>query len=272
MVVVRYNQDGSLDPSFGMEGKVITDLSASYDDAFALAVQADGKLVVGGLAMGGVGLVRYNPDGSADFSFNSRVMVTRSKVGRMLVYTLAIQRDGKIVVVGRTSYDNRGLSEFVLARYNPDGSLDSSFGLGGAVTHHIGTVDTTDNMALQPDGKIVVVGRYEDGHRSGVAVVRYHADGSLDSSFGSGGMIISDLCAALSNTSVSALMESLSGPTWAVRVQADGKIVVTGMLMNPSCHGFLVLRYTAEGHPDRSFGAKAKCTPSLERALSTRGI
>src|SRR5207237_3436161 len=96
LALARYNPNGSLDTSFGKDGKVTTDLSAGYDEAFALVIQADGKLVVAGMASDGVALVRYNPDGSPDVSFNSRVMITHTRVGSVVAYALALQRDSKM--------------------------------------------------------------------------------------------------------------------------------------------------------------------------------
>ncbi len=254
IAVARYNTDGSLDASFGKGGKVITDLSAGYDDAFALAIQADGKLVVGGLATDGIALVRYNPDGSSDFSFNSRVMVTRSKVGKIIIHALTLRSDGKIVAAGRSSY-NRGLSsEFAVARYNPDGSLDPSFGTGGKVTTRTGTVDSADAVVIQPDGRIIVAGVSYNGRDMGFVVIRYTPDGSLDLGFGSGGKAVTAM-------GVRGGEGHLFGPQYiygrvygGIALQSDGKIVGVGS----TNEGFVLLRYNSEGSLDPSFGTGGK--------------
>src|SRR5262249_24187441 len=216
IAVVRFNADGTLDSSFGDEGKVTTNFlepgppNASspgptsgyglgskdtahssgpppasgrmkgqdgYDDAFAAGIEADGKLVVGGTS-----LVRYNPDGTLDTSFGSggRVMTE--------VHALVLQRDDKIVVVGAAG-------AFALARYNSDGTLDASFGVGGTVTTKFGKVDEAGSMALQVDGKLVVVGKSFNGRSVGLAMARYNPDGTLDTSFGKEGRVTSDSCA-----------------------------------------------------------------------------
>lgn len=265
IAVVRYNPDGSLDPSFGKGGKVIDDLSAGYDDAFALVVQADGKLVVGGLAADGIALVRYNPDGSSDFSFNSRVMISRSKVGGIVVHALALQGDGKIVVAGRSS-SNRGLnSEIALARYNPNGSLDASFGIGGQVTTRIGKVDAAGDVAIQADGKLVVVGTSFNGRSMDFAMVRYNGDGTLDPGFGKEGKVTSDFCAHQIEEKYAQQIGSgaISGG-WRVRLQPDGRIVVAGKPSGVLCP-FVVFRYTADGSPDATFGESGRVITAIVR-------
>jgi len=264
IAVVRYNTDGSLDASFGKGGKVITDLSADYDDAFALAVQTDGKLVVGGLATDGIALVRYNPDGSLDFSFNSRVMITRSKVAKIVVHALAVQSDGKIVVVGRSSYNRGRNSEFALVRYNPDGSLDMSFSAGRMVTTQVGTVDIVTDVVIQPDGKLVVVGTSFNGRSIDFAMVRYNPDGRLDTSFGTGGTVTSDFCAhRVGKQYADALGSGSISGGWGVVLQTDNKILVTGVPSNVLCHGFVLLRYNPDGSPDSTFGENGRVTTPI---------
>lgn len=256
--LVRYNSDGSLDTSFGKGGKVIDDLSAGYDEASALAVQADGKIVVGGLAAGRIALMRYNPDGSPDFNFNSRVMLSRSKVGKIVVHALALQSDGKIAVVG-------GAGAFALARYNSDGSLDLSFGAGGTVATQVGRVDQANDMTLQPDGKLVVVGTSFNGRSMDFAMVRYNSDGSVDSSFGKEGQITSDFCAHQIEERYAQQIGpgSISGG-WRVGLQTDGKIVVTGTPSSGRCHS-VMFRYTAEGSLDATFGEQGRVSTAIAK-------
>jgi len=270
IAVVRYNADGSLDASFGKGGKIIEDLSAGYDDAFALVVQADGKLVVGGLATDRIALVRYNPDGSSDFSFYSRTMISRSKVGGIVVHALALQGDGKIVAAGRSSY-NRGLnSEFALVRYTPDGNLDPTFGSGGKVTTRIRTVDSADAVVLQPDGRIVVAGVSSGGRDLEFAVIRYTPDGSLDPTFGSGGKAVT----AMGSRGGAG---HLFGPQYiygrvygGIALQSDGKVVGVGS----TDEGVILLRYNSDGGLDPSFGTDGKAvirigtTGDVARALT----
>jgi uncharacterized delta-60 repeat protein len=131
---------------------------------------------------------------------------------------VAVQPDGKIVAagnaVGTTTFD------FAVARYNPDGSVDTSFGNGGRVTTDLSAdQDFGENLALQPDGKIVVVGQMTSATVYDLAIVRYTTDGSLDTSFGTGGSLTTDF--------------NGSGDLGKdVAIQADGKIVVAGYAAN----------------------------------------
>jgi len=159
---------GDLDPSFGTGGKVITDFTdmlfrPSSDQAQELALQADGKIVLAGSSYNGAGgdfaLARYNPDGSLDTTFGTNGTVTTDFGAdyEESATTFALQADGKIVVAG-SSYNGTG-DDFALARYNPDGSLDPTFGTDGIVTTDFsGDSDSANDLALQADGKIVVAG------------------------------------------------------------------------------------------------------------------
>src|SRR3989442_1603022 len=169
--VVRYNPDGSLDNSFG-GGIVNTPIGNSQDHANSVAIQTDGRIVVAGSTCNGVGtfgctgysfaVVRYNSDGSLDTSFNGTVMVITS-VGNSGsgASDLAIQADGKIVVAGDSlaAADNWRTADFAIVRYNPDGSLDTSFGgTGKILIPDSDSVDYARSVAIQPNGKIVVAG------------------------------------------------------------------------------------------------------------------
>ncbi len=132
--VVRYNTDGSLDTSFGGTGKVLTAVVGDNGMALCVAVQNDGKILVAGSSSGNFAVVRYDPNGSLDTSFNGTGKVTTDFGGTAEAVT--VQSDGKIVVAGGA---NNGTSNFALARYNSDGSLDSSFSGDGKLTTAIGS-------------------------------------------------------------------------------------------------------------------------------------
>src|SRR5262249_1366136 len=196
IAIARYNKDGSLDNSFGGNGKVITSISG-YDGVRALAIQADGKIVVTGHTGGrawDILVARYNSDGSLDPSFDGDG-ITTIDIPRMdnriyddVGYGVAIQKDGKIVILRDSYYldpDTLNDSDHitVAARYNIDGSLDASFASGGIATSGTGkTLIYGSGMALRPDGKIIVLGTDYDAPITKVA--RYNADGSLDATFG----------------------------------------------------------------------------------------
>jgi len=245
--IVRYNPDGSLDVSFGKEGIVTTDFTAkgarpyrgpSYDEARALAIQADSKLVVGGITA----LARYHSDGILDTSFGTGGDI------EVAVRALTLQRDGKIIVAGPEG-------AFTLTRYNSDGTVDASFGTEGKVATQVGRVDAVDAVAVQAEGKIVAVGSFYDGHRLGLAILRYHLDGRLDATFGSGGKVLSDFGVVKSKIPYfnPAYLSSLR---WKMVVQTDGKIVVTGEPWNNLPQGFALIRYNPDGSLDTNFGTK----------------
>jgi uncharacterized delta-60 repeat protein len=253
VALARFNRDGTLDTSFDEDGKVIADFG--FSEGRDLAIQSDGKILVavssvdpiihpdanlspmpGEAFIQDFTFVRYNSDGSLDTSFGDGGKVVTDFGTNSVIANLAIQPDGKIVGVGSAGGD------FALARYNSDGSLDTSFGNGGKVTTDV-DVDFGSSIALQADGKITIGG----GTRSGspdldLALARYNSNGSLDTSFGTDGIIIRDL-------------EFLDNAT-EVEVQTDGKIVVTVQTLKNLFFNsdFTVLRYNSDGSLDSSFG------------------
>ncbi len=155
--LARYNPNGSLDTSFETDGKVIPTFGSSDEEAFAVAVQADGKIVAAGIdSNADFALVRLNQDGTLDTSFDTdgKVMTAFGSGGGE-ARAIALQADGKIVVAGFTALN---IIDFALARYNPNGSLDTSFDIDGKVTYNSGATDLPYGVAVQPDGKIVVAG------------------------------------------------------------------------------------------------------------------
>lgn len=235
---------GDLDPTFGSGGKVITSIG-QINDAAAVVVQPDGKIVVGG-SQGpptydawGFGLVRFNRDGTLDDTFGSGGKVAMPFGTSGEIKGLALQPDHKIVAAG-WSFSVPG-SDFALARYNPDGSLDSSFGDGGKVTTDFTTGDEGHALVIQPDGKIVVAGQ----SLANYALARYRPDGSLDPSFGSDGRVLS---------SIEGDQGQLGGAS-ALALQRDGKLVAVGGVYLDSRHQFGAIRFNADGSLDKSFGS-----------------
>src|SRR6266536_426685 len=238
--LARYNVDGSLDPTFGSSGMVMTDFGGS-DAASAVAIQPDGRIVTAGRSgSGDFALARYNADGSLDPSFGSGGKVTTDFGGFDLALGVALQSDAKIVAAGQggSSFD------FALARYNADGSLDTSFGSGGIVTTDFGFGSGFGGaLAIQSDGKIVAAGRAG----SDFVVARYNGDCSPDASFGSGGIVTTDFGGLLFDAA------------FAVALQSNGKIVVAGSALGTSAD-FALARYTTDGNLDASFGSGGKVT------------
>lgn len=255
IILMRYNTDGGLDSSFGSGGKVTTAIGNVHNFATALGIQPDGRIVVAGYYANHSGpweiaLVRYNIDGSFDSSFGTSGKVTTSlgASGYSHATALSIQSDGRLVVAGY--YFNGSNHDFALVRYNADGSLDTSFGTGGKVITPVGSSDDKATaLGIQSDGKILVAG-YSDNN---IAVVRYKTDGSLDISFGTGGKV---------TTSVGSSSSYASG----LKIQSDGKIVVSGYYINginaaeDPIYDMAMVRYNANGSLDTSFGTGGKVT------------
>src|SRR5262245_51048142 len=235
---VRAN-DGDLDLTFGIGGKVTTDFGP-FEEEFGggIAIQADGKIVIAGIADLDFLLVRYNTNGSLDSSFGSggKVETDFSNSGTDVAECVAIQSDGKLVVSGFAGSRSNGL----VARYEGDGGLDLSFGSGGSVTCPIGELG---NIVIQPDGKIVVAGDH-------FGVARLNSDGSFDATFGSGG-VLSGL------TSVSTPFGNAFPSSWrgGLALQDDGKMIVAGWA-TAGCLGlFALVRCNPDGTLDSSFGS-----------------
>ena len=237
--LTRYNTDGTLDASFGGgDGIVITDLGGN-DQAQSVILQPDGKIVVAGYSSNGTDddftLIRYNSDGSLDTSFGGGdgIVTTDFGDGNDQALSATLQTDGKIVVTGFSS--NGTNNDLALARYNSDGSLDTSFGGGGTTNLDLGADQSGQSVVVQADGKILVAGVTSSGSDDDFLLVRYNSDGSLDTSF-AGVVAITDLGGIDSGASMT--------------VQADGKIVVSGR----SDGDFAVVRYNSDGSLDTSFG------------------
>src|SRR6266571_162320 len=244
--LARYNADGSLDTGFGAAGKVTTRFSGGFDRATAVLLQADGKIVATGTVSNpffttgeDFALVRYNADGSLDatFGIDGRVVTDFSAGGGIFANndgasSAALQSDGKIVVAGASTHELT-FQDFAMARYNPDGSLDASFGNGGKAElsfFNNADVDFITGVALQPDGKIVVAGTTATATRD-FGLARYNADGRLDLTFGVNGKVVTDVGNAHNNA-------------FAVALQPDGRIVIAGQVQpNSSSSDFALARY-----------------------------
>jgi uncharacterized delta-60 repeat protein len=189
--LARYNSNGTLDETFGTGGKVTTGFSEFDDLARAIALQADGKIVVAGEADTDFAVARYNSNGSLDTTFDGDGRVRTSINLFDSAYDVAIQSDGKIVAAGETGTGNN--SDFALIRYETGGALDSTFDGDGIVTSAIGASDEfASSLAVQTNGKIVVGGFSFNGNSDDFAVARYNSNGSLDSTFGAGGKVTTD--------------------------------------------------------------------------------
>lgn len=239
--ISRYNMDGSADFSFDTDGKTTTAFDNSNEnEAYASAVQTDGKIIAGGYTHAGskdiFAIARYNTDGSLDNSFGSSGKITLAlRNDRDYIRALAIQPDGKIIA-GGSSFGLTG-DDFALARFNADGSLDRSFGDDGMMIHVIGKDkdDVIHKIIIQPDNKILVAGTSKTGPNIKFVLSRYNSDGSVDINFGLNGITVRN--GGGENIADAALLN-------------DGKILLAGT----DGTDFMTSRYLNDGNLDESFG------------------
>jgi uncharacterized delta-60 repeat protein len=262
-VLARYTARGGLDRSFGRGGQVRTKVGGY------LAIQDDGKIVAaspnfsGG--SNGFRVARFNADGTSDSSFGNRGKIVfgfGANSGPRLS-AVAIRRDGKIVVAGEADF-----SDFAVARVTAEGALDPSFGDGGRVLTDFTRAsncdgcqkskDSANALAIQRDGKIVVVGSSDSQGGTDIsdhsiydfALARYNDDGSLDSSFGRGGKVLTDFASGSSDIAQ------------AVVLQPDSKLVVAGLrrIIAGERYDFALARYTTTGRLDGNFGSRGRAS------------
>jgi uncharacterized delta-60 repeat protein len=248
---------GSPDPSFGSHG--LTSIG-SNTRLFGTGVQSDGKVVAVGQSVGSNLIVaRFTTSGALDSSFGGGVVTgpaTGAPVSGSIGRAVAIQPDGKIVAVGSSGSGSGGVG-LLVERFNANGSPDSSFGKGGAVNLLTSSLADGYSVAIQPDGKILAGGAADetgsDGYEPRVVVVRLNSNGSLDSTFGSGGVDVLDL-----------------GPISAARGLAlapGGKIAIAGSIqVGLQVPEGYVARLTSSGALDTGFHGTGYYTQQFSRA------
>lgn len=246
IVLIRYNADGTLDNSFDLDGIVVTPLEQNQF-AQSVIVLSDQKILVGGYQTVGTKsdllLLRYHRDGNPDLSFDlDGFMVVNLGSSKDYIYSLATQPDGKIIVAGSTSNGAGAKNDFLLMRYNYDGSVDTTFGIDGESATDFGySKDYGQAMIFQPDGKILVAG-YSSAFESDddLAIARFDFDGHLDTTFGTNGKVTRD---------VSGFDDELL----SIALQADGKILAAGRTNSGAQLDFALIRYNANGSVDNTF-------------------
>jgi uncharacterized delta-60 repeat protein len=260
-MLVRLNADGSRDTTFGTNGTVSIDFGGS-EGAWAMQVQTDGKIVVGGscsiTTQGNdaydFSIARLNADGSKDVDFGTGGLAkfsfgdgnNFSVFSEDSLFDLLLQPDGKIVAAGFSAVLLEG-SKFALLRLNTDGTPDTDFGNQGRVlTDFTAEDEIAQSIALMPDGKIMASGThyYSNDDNQKVIVAKYNTDGSADTNFGTDGKMMLD--------------DGNENPRYfafSSKVTPDGKLLVCGGGGNhsPNFDGFLV-RFNADGTFDTTLG------------------
>ena len=256
IVVQRYTSSGIPDFTFGDEGTVVLPMVLELEsfaingmEGNSIALQPDGKIVVFGWEYAltdpyydAIVVFRLNADGSVDGSFGSAGTGSTTILNGRATEVL-IQPGGKILLAGRLVNYARGVPPTpLLARYNADGSPDSSFGTAGTVTHRINDVNSGyESVALQPNGQVLAVGTTSTSQCPSFAV-RYDTDGSLDTAFGANGVVCFD----------SSFLQSVR----TVMVNPNGTVLVMGNAIDPASAGnaFAIVRLKSDGSVDPSFG------------------
>ncbi len=249
VALARYLANGSLDNSFGTGGTVTSNFgntSIAYE-ANAVALQADGKIVVAGRTwQNGMFVARFLANGSVDTGFGTQGQMLFNVAARA-AYAVAVQTDGKILVGGGSDLNYICTRCATVARVLSTGAMDGGFGSGGVVVTSFNVTSTLSikGLALQPDGNIVAsAGPIKPdplySPSPGVGLVRYLADGTPDSSFGSGGLVLTNLGSTVDNAG-------------GLLLQADGKIVLAGTSAINGTPQFALARYTTAGALDTTF-------------------
>ncbi len=261
------SSNGKLDGTFGTNGILSTHVGTGNSIAQAVAIQADGKIVVAGYTFNGTdndfAVVRYNADGTLDAAFDGSqngngIVTTAVGTSNDEVFGLAIQGDGKIILAGQSF--NGADSDIAFVRYSTDGTLDNTFsGDGRAIVAAGVGNDIVRSVAVQADGKIVAAGTAFNGTNNDIAVVRLEANGLPDTSFDGDGIILTPVGTG-------------SDVGYNVAVQPDGKIVASGYYVSTGSTDTVILRYNVAGTLDGTFDGDGISTlafsPETDEALS----
>jgi uncharacterized delta-60 repeat protein len=248
--LARYNADGSLDPTFGHGGEVVTAFTASTASANAVALQSDGKIVVAGDADTSFAIARYNANGTLDSSFvYGGQELVHFNAGEADARSVAVGPDGKIVVAGTVSgWPSANANSFAVARLNANGTLDTTFGGWGGTTFSFGPNEEAADVALQTGGKILVAGT----NNGAFTLARLNADGTLDRSFNGSGVNATNFGSSFAEASSLAL-------------DANGKILVAGTVYATDTQrfDFGLARFNGNGTLDTSFNGTGTVTTDV---------
>ncbi|MBK7383534.1 MAG: hypothetical protein IPI81_09380 [Flavobacteriales bacterium] len=245
--VVCMLPNGVLDPSFSGNGHVIVSFALGSDEGRAIMVQPNGRVVVAGYAANDlrstseISLFRLGDNALPDPEFGTNGRVTTTAEERMdVAYALAIQPDGRTLLAGRSS--TNGIGEMALVRHSGNGNRDVFFGTAGRVRLNIGIGDAGANaLAVRPDGRILVGGYASNGNDRDIAIAGLLTNGVLDTTFGTGGMVIAAFGAG-------------DDVAQAMRLDASGRLLVAGSSFIGSNEDMIIARSDEDGALDPTFG------------------
>ena len=242
--LVRYNSDGSLDSGFGVNGIVVTDYGKENNIPNAIVLQNDGKIIVAGGTRSSVGemkflLVRYTENGNLDPTFgDDGIVFTSIGSGNDWINDIALQNDGKFLVAGAS--DNGSENDFVVARYGTDGTLDTTFGIDGVVTIDFNNDDDqVKDIAIQSNGKILLIGAIKNAGFNEMAVVRLNSGGSLDTTFNHTGIVTQPY--------------GYHSYGKSVLILETGQIIAAGSTIIDTDYDLMLVRYNSDGSLDTAF-------------------
>ena len=245
---VRYKPNGQPDPTFGINGRVVTNLTGGDDQALGAAIVGGGKIVVGGWAGANFAAVRYLPDGTLDdtFSGDGKALVHFSQ-GDAFGYAVARSKGNKVVLGGQVTVN--GVDRWALVRLTPKGVLDGSFGGDGRVVTTMGSGNAyVWKLVIHSDGSIAATGdAVGPSGKTAPSVAWYRPGGTLDSDLGDGGKMVHDVGEDLS-------------PSGIVQLPSGKIIVAGGYRTGPASFKVGLIRLRADGQPDETFGPNALVT------------
>lgn len=256
LAVVRYNSNGTLDNSFGTGGIVVKDLGEFNDVIHDITLQQDGKIVAVGYSIvpsegARAMVIRFKSNGDLDSTFGTNGVVfshisnlVGSFSGVSVSYGVRVQQDGKIVVGGNYNEPGNQARAFI-ARYNSDGTFDTSFDGDGIKPLDFNIFSIVDKIDIQPDGKIVSIGHNGTGLTQTLALVRLNTNGSFDNNFGVNGKVTTSF------DNVGAFGKSI--------VILENRVLVIGHTSDASGNSkFISVRYNYNGTLDTGFGTAGK--------------
>ena len=244
--IVRLLPDGALDTSFNGTGYKDLSFGTLQDRGTCVALQVDGKILLGGTSGNTAEfftVARLNSNGTLDTGFGNGGKAQISFNGNeSFVQSMVVQTDGKIVLGG---YTVSGAKDFALARVNGNGTLDTTFGTNGKVitTLNSSYSDLITDLVIEPNGKIIAGGCTSSENNPWMCMVRYLANGTIDNSFGTNGVVINN---------------DDNSRNCTIARQVDGKIVIGGCFDGSF---FIVARYNNNGSKDTGFGTNGFVNP-----------